>query len=195
VYVAATRSPSQPAAVEAEAPPAAAPRIERPAVVEDAPPPEPEPEPIADEPEAPGPAPTPRRTPRTRGTPEDLLRIANERRRDKQWRAADALYRDVIASKGAGHSVYVATLASAQIHLDHLDDAVGALRLYRRAVRALPRGPLAQEARWGVAESQRALGNRGDEREALETFLEHHADSHLAARARARLAELAATER
>ena len=84
----------------------------------------------------------------------------------------------------------VAQLASATLHLEHLGDARGALATYRRALAARPGGELGEEARWGVAEATRALGDRAGEAAALAAFLDAHPGSALAPAAQRRLAAL-----
>jgi hypothetical protein len=123
--------------------------------------------------------------------PEDLLALANERRRAREWSAADALYRSVSGRFPGSDAAVVAEIASATLHLEQLEDARGALRGYRRALSARPTGPLSQEARWGVAEAHRALGDGAAEAAALRGFLAHHPESALAPAARRRQAELA----
>jgi len=123
---------------------------------------------------------------------EDVLALANQRRKEKRWRDADALYQRVMARYAHTDAAVVANVASAALHLDRLDDPAGALRLYRRSLRLQPSGPLAEEARWGLAEAQRALGDVDAEAEALRSFLGAHADSANATAARRRLSEIAA---
>jgi tetratricopeptide (TPR) repeat protein len=130
-----------------------------------------------------------RRDPRP-STPEDLLAQANERRGDKQWRAADTLYQRVIRKHGGTSAAYVATIASASLRLDHLGDARGALKLFRKALKSKPRGYLAEEARSGIAECHRALGNAEAEAEALRELIDEHPDSPLRGRAEKRLRSL-----
>jgi hypothetical protein len=81
----------------------------------------------------------------------------------------------------------VAEIASAALHLQHLGDPAGALGTFRRTLLARPTGPLAEEARWGIVESHRALGDTHAETLALREFLQHHAASAFAPAARRRL--------
>jgi hypothetical protein len=121
---------------------------------------------------------------------EDLLALANERRRAREWDEADQLYRAVIRRFPSSDAAVVAAVASATLHLEHLGDAAGALREYRQALAARPAGPLAEEARWGIAEAERVLGDAAAESEALRTFLANHPGSAFAPVARSRQAEL-----
>ncbi len=123
--------------------------------------------------------------------PEDLLALANQQRRAREWGSADALYRAVSGRFTGSDAAVVAEIASATLHLEQLEDAHGALRGYRRALWERPTGPLSQEARWGMAEAYRALGDRAAEAAALREFLSHHPESALAPAARRRQAELA----
>ena len=171
--------------------PAAAPAIAN------TPPPTPEPAPeIAIVPPAPdetGIAPVAKHHPRahpatTAEQLDDLLAEANAQRAAHEWKAADALYARVVAGSPKGLAGQTALVASATLHLEHLGDPVGAERRFR-SVLAHP-GGLAEDARWGVAECERARGDEKAERHALDDFLAHHPSSPIAPRARARLAEL-----
>jgi hypothetical protein len=123
--------------------------------------------------------------------PEDLLALANERRRERVWNAADQLYRAVMSRFPGSDAALVAEIASAALHLEQLGDPGGALRAFRRALSERPTGPLAEEARWGIVEATRALGDAAQESAALSDFLAHHPSSALAPAARRRLSELA----
>ena len=123
---------------------------------------------------------------------EDIVALANQQRKEKRWRAAEALYERVMRDHARTDAAAIATVASASLHLDHLADPAGALRRFRQALRLRPDGPLAEEARWGLAETHRALGDVEAERAALDRFLSAHPRSVNAARARQRLAELGA---
>lgn len=145
---------------------------------------------VAAQPEAPVPASVEPPRPRP-SSPEDLLRLANGRRRVMRFREADALYQQVLRSGPRSDAAYVARLASAALRLEHLRDARGALRLYDEALRLRPHGSLALEARRGVVECYRALGDRAAERRALRDLLEAQPDPDLRAWAEARLRTLA----
>src|SRR5581483_180821 len=106
-------------------------------------------------------------------------------------READALYQRVLRAPEGGAAAYVAQVASASLHLEHLGDPRGALRLYRSALRAQPAGPLAEEVRSGIAEACRATGDRPAEAQALRDLLTHHPGSLLRGRAEERLRALA----
>jgi tetratricopeptide (TPR) repeat protein len=123
---------------------------------------------------------------------EDIVALANQQRKEKRWRAAEALYERVMRDHARTDAAAIATVASASLHLDHLADPAGALRRFRQALRLRPDGPLAEEARWGLAETYRALGDVEEERAALDRFLSAHPRSVNAARARQRLTELGA---
>jgi len=121
---------------------------------------------------------------------EDILALANQRRKERAWKDADALYRRVIKQYPRSDAAVVAEVASATIHLEHLGDANGALAGYRRALAARPAGALGEEARWGIAEAFRAVGDTKGEDLALRVFLDTHPHSAMASAARKRLAEL-----
>jgi TolA-binding protein len=122
--------------------------------------------------------------------PRDLLRRANRLRKAQRWRAAERAYGAVAGRHPGSRSAHVARVAAASLRLEKLGDPRGALELYRAVLRRRPEGNLAAEARYGVAEALRALGDRSGEARALEQFLEAHPDNALAGAARQRLREL-----
>jgi len=133
--------------------------------------------------------------PAARATPptsEDLMKQANEQRRARQWQAAEALYQRVMREHPGTSAAYVAAIAAASIRLDHLGDARGALRLYQSALASGVNRVLAEEARWGLAEAHRALGDDAREARALQDFVARHPGSPLLPQARARLGVLGA---
>jgi tetratricopeptide (TPR) repeat protein len=119
--------------------------------------------------------------------PEDWLDDANGLRAKRKWRDADKLYARVVSTAPRSSAAYVARVASASVRLEHLHDPRGALARYRSALEQSPRGPLLEEIRFGIAESYRALGQRAEERKALESFVHDLPSSGLAKRAQARL--------
>lgn len=123
--------------------------------------------------------------------PADLLALANERRQRREWDAADVYYEAVVSRFPGTDAAVVAEVATAGLHLNHLGDPAGALQGYRRTLSDRPLGPLAEEARWGIVEAQRSLGDKHAEAAALREFLRSHPDSALAPAARRRLARLA----
>jgi hypothetical protein len=123
-------------------------------------------------------------------TAADLLGAANAKRAAKEWRASDELYARVVERAPNSLAAQTALVASASLHLEHLGDPKGAARRFSRALAFAPRGALAEDARWGLAEAARALHDTAAEKAALDDFLAHHATSPLAPRAKARRAEL-----
>ncbi len=135
--------------------------------------------------------PAARPEPRPAPVAADLLALASDRRRARAWREADALYRRVARDFAGQSEASVAEVASATLHLEHLGDAAGARAGYRRALALRPAGVLAEEARWGLIECARVLGEPDAERAALRDFLARHPGSALAAAAERRLRALA----
>jgi len=132
---------------------------------------------------------TPPRPEKTR-TPDDLLRLANQARKRRAWRAANDLYVQVRKRHPRTRAAYVATVASAQLNLGKLSRSAVALRLFKAALQREPRGFLAEEARFGIAQAHRSLGKKSAESVSLRTFLRRHPGSPLAPRARVRLRAL-----
>lgn len=127
---------------------------------------------------------------KARRAPEDFLEDANRLRAARQWKQADEAYAKVWQEAPKSSAAYVARVASAAVRLEHLHDAKTALARYRAALEQSPRGPLLEEIRFGIAECYRALGQRAEERKALEAFVRDLPNSGLAQKARARLAQL-----
>jgi TolA-binding protein len=117
----------------------------------------------------------------------DRLGLANDLRRARRWRDAEAAYLAIATDYPAAPEAYVATLAAAALRLEHLGDPAGALLLYQSSSR---RGPLGVEAMFGVARSERALGRPDAEAAALQTVIQAYPNSLQADRARRRLGEL-----
>jgi TolA-binding protein len=119
-----------------------------------------------------------------------MLQKANDLRAQHQWFAATQIYEQTIRTFPNRAEAYSATVAAGALRLDQLGDARGALDLFSSAIRARPRGMLAEEARWGVVQSYRALGDRASEKARLQDFIVLYPQSLLASRAQARLREL-----
>jgi hypothetical protein len=145
--------------------------------------PEPEPEPIEMRPEA---VPDPKPKAEEKQAVEDLMAEANAARKAKEWKKAEAIYARVVEEFRGTSAAQVALVASATLRLEHLGDPRGAVKRFKQAAG----GPLAEEARYGLAEAYRALGDDAKEAEALTEFLRHHGDSPLADRARKRRTQL-----
>ena len=119
----------------------------------------------------------------------DELSAANDLRRKSQWQAAEAAYRDIAAHYPRTPEAIVAQLAAAELRLDHLGDAAGALRLYQ----AVPRSnALGVEALFGISRAYRVLGDLAAESAALRSLLDAYPTSLQADGARARLQQLSA---
>jgi TolA-binding protein len=119
--------------------------------------------------------------------PEDWLVEGNRLRAERRWAKADDAYTRAAQHAPNTQTAYVARVASGAVRLEHLGDARGALARYRAAQGQLPRGALAEEIQWGIVEAEHALGNRDQERAALERFLREFPNSPLAEQAKARL--------
>jgi hypothetical protein len=111
-------------------------------------------------------------------------------RGERRWREAARVYARVASEHPSSEESYVASVALASLRLEHLGDPAGARRGYQRALSAHPSGTLAEECRYGIAQSYRAQDRSSDEAEALRAFLSSHPDGVMAASARARLRTL-----
>lgn len=144
--------------------------------------------------EAPAPAREPARARRAAPPaerPEDLIARGNALRAERRWAEAEQAYLSASRASPRSSIAHVADVAAAAIRLEHRGDPIGAATLYARALTARPNGPLALEAREGIARAERRRGRAPAERAALEAIVTHHPGSPAATRARARLLELA----
>ncbi|MFT3925594.1 MAG: hypothetical protein QM778_23845 [Myxococcales bacterium] len=121
---------------------------------------------------------------------QDWLDQGNRLRAQAKWREAYQAYAQIWQRAPESSAAYVARIAAANLRLEHFADPRGALGLLRAAIKQSPNGVLDEEARYGVAEAQRKLGDARAEQRALEELLAKHPQSAESARARARLARL-----
>jgi TolA-binding protein len=117
----------------------------------------------------------------------DELSAANDLRRKGQWLAAEIAYREIATRYPNAPQATVAQLASADLRLEHLGDAAGALRSYQSVPQS---SALGIEALHGVSRAQRALGNSAAEAMALRSLLAAYPTSLQAEGARERLKQL-----
>lgn len=127
---------------------------------------------------------------RVHPTPSDLLAHANELRGRGHWARAARAYERAVRAAPHSQEGYAAAVAAGGLYVERLRDAARGAELFQRALAARPRGALSEEARWGLAQAQRAMGKTNAERAALEAFLRHHPEAALSAQARARLQRL-----
>jgi len=136
------------------------------------------------------PSTTVHRSPPPEASPQDMLQQANDLRARHQWLAAAQTYEKTLRTFPGRAEAYSAMVAAGMLHLDQLGDAKGALSLFSSAIRVGPRGPLSEEARWGVVQAHRAMVDSASELAALREFVALYPQSLLASRAQARLREL-----
>ena len=123
-------------------------------------------------------------------TPERLLDEARRRRADADWEGAAAAYEKLVARFPSTGEARVALVPLGTLRLEHLGNAVGALRAFETYLARASTGTLAEEASWGRIQALRALGRNVEAVEALRDFLEAFPDSLLAAQAHELLAKL-----
>lgn len=104
----------------------------------------------------------------------DWLSRANERRRQRRFSEAAALYEQVLSRYPKSDAAYVARVSAGMLYVERLRDPRRALRLFAAALTQQPRGALNEEARLGVADAFHALNRPTQERAALQDFLSHH---------------------
>lgn len=122
----------------------------------------------------------------------DLLQRANERRRQGRFAEAVAIYQQVLSRYPGSDAAYVARVSAGMLYVDRLRDPGRARALFQGALKQQPRGALHEEARLGLAEAWRALGDAKQERAALQDFLRHHPQALARPQAERRLQALEA---
>ena len=106
---------------------------------------------------------------------------------DRDWRCAAIKYQEVL-KRYSGRPESMAVLISlAKIELRHLGRPKEALDHYKKYQQRAPKGPLAEEALYGIANAYRRLGLEDKEQETLRLFVEKYPQSSLVRKARARL--------
>jgi TolA-binding protein len=123
-------------------------------------------------------------------TPEELLATARDLRAGRDFAGAIAAYERLVAAYPETPIARTALVSLGQIYLDQGGNPGRALEVFRRYLAASQKGPLGQEAAYGVARAHRALGDTTAERAALEAFLRDYGASPKARNAAERLAEL-----
>jgi hypothetical protein len=126
---------------------------------------------------------------KARGDADDLLKLANQLRHQRDWSGAEAAYMKFARQHPRTARAEVAALSAASLRLDHLADPRGALLLYRSLG---PGGALDAEAQFGMARCYRVLGDVPGETAALRQVIASGAVGLYAERARDRLGELKA---
>lgn len=124
---------------------------------------------------------------------DDWMRQASRLRRRGRWSDAEQAYRQVYRAHPGTLSAYVARVAAASLRLDQLGDPSGARRLFEAARQARPAGSLDVEARQGIANASRRLGDMAAERVALRGLIAAHPQTRAAENARQRLKEIEAS--
>lgn len=104
----------------------------------------------------------------------DLLQRASERRRQGRFADAAAIYQQVLNRYPGSDAAYVARVSAGMLYVDRLGDPARARALFQGALKQQARGALHEEARLGLADAWRALGDSRQERAALQDFLRHH---------------------
>jgi hypothetical protein len=122
---------------------------------------------------------------------ESLFARANAERARGLYEVADGRYAELARDYRGTRSELAARISHGNLLLHRLDRPAHALQAFASYLAARPDGPLAEEARVGMAVSLQRLGRAREEREAWRSLLERHPGSLHGARARARLSQLA----
>lgn len=120
----------------------------------------------------------------------DHLAAANRLRGQRRWREAASAYDRIARQHARAPEAQAALVASGALRREQLGDPRGALVRLRRALALAPRGPLAEEALWGIADCYRQLGARGREAATLDQLVGSYPAGLRATKARERRAML-----
>ncbi|MBI5487605.1 MAG: FecR domain-containing protein [Deltaproteobacteria bacterium] len=120
-------------------------------------------------------------------TPAVLLEEARRRRAGADWSGAETAYEELVARFPSTGEARVALVPLGTLRLEHLGDAVGALRAFETYLARAATGALAEEASWGRIQALRALGRDAAAVDALQEFLAAYPDSLLSGEANALL--------
>ena len=123
-------------------------------------------------------------------TPGDYIRQARVCRARRDWKCAARAYRKVMEEYPGDPLARTVIVPLAQIELKHLGRARRSHRLFSDYLRLDSRGPLSQEASYGVCQALAAMGDSEKEIKAIEDFLRRFPKSAYAPNARNRLREL-----
>jgi FecR protein/PEGA domain/Tetratricopeptide repeat len=125
-----------------------------------------------------------------RTTPVELLARARVFRTKRQWKQAEAAYRQLVRRFPSSVEAGSSRVSLGNIQLEHLHRPASALRSFDSYLAGSSRGTLAQEAAFGRISALKTLGQRDREIKALEAFLTDFPNAIESNRARRRLTEL-----
>jgi outer membrane protein assembly factor BamD (BamD/ComL family) len=112
---------------------------------------------------------------------------------ERDWLCASAKYRQILKQHAGRRESLAALISLAKIELRHLGKPDAALRHFSAYRQQYPKGPLMEEAVWGLAESHRQLGNKPQELGILRSFTRDYPNSSLAPRVHRRIKEIEKT--
>ena len=121
---------------------------------------------------------------------DELLQRAQLSLIDSDWNGAAGWYQKVLRQYPGSPQAATVRISLARLELRHLGRPARALKHYKAYRKRSPKGPLAEEALFGIAESYRVLGATDNERRALQQFIEQFPGSTLSSRVRKRLQQL-----
>jgi TolA-binding protein len=108
----------------------------------------------------------------------------------KKWKCAEARYNQLQRYYPRSAEAVTSLISLAQLKLNRLGMPEQALAHFRAYLKAMPSGPLAEEAAYGISLAYRKLGRRNSERKALQTFVKRYPKSLLYGEASTRLEKL-----
>jgi len=122
--------------------------------------------------------------------PAELLERARAFRVARDWRNAVAAYQELLNQYPGSPQARNSIVSIGDIQLDHLGQPGRALASFDAYLARTRKGAIAQEAAFGRARALRALGRKGEEIRALESFLAEFPSAIQAPRAKQRLEDL-----
>jgi TolA-binding protein len=108
----------------------------------------------------------------------------------RDWKCAASRYQDILKHYPGRPESTAVLISLAKIELRRLNTPSKALDHYKSYQQRAPKGPMAEEALYGIADAYRRLGKTDMEKETLRLFVERHPQSSQLERVRARLHQL-----
>ncbi len=121
---------------------------------------------------------------------QQLLLKAQSQRAERDWPGAAAAYQKLVTRFPDSAEARASLVSLGEIQLNKLGRPTAALAQFDKYLRAVKRGPLAQEALWGKGRALKSLGRQNEEKMALDLFITRFPKAIQAREVKARLADL-----
>ena len=103
--------------------------------------------------------------------PSDLLKIARQKRNQKDWNGAISTYHELLNNFTSSGEAEISAISLAEIYLEHKGNPGKALKYYKKYRTENPGGPLVKQASYGIIQCYRKMGNVEKEVEEIDNFI------------------------